>query len=75
MHLIFSGIASTMPHMKTIFCLACLLVPMISSSCADAPERKPVGPVSQNSTIPWNTQRPGDGQGQLGLLPQNQFRR
>lgn len=63
-------------HMKFYTTCLLLILPILGSvSCVDAPERKPVGPVSQNSSIPWNTQRPGDGQGQLGLLPQNQFRR
>jgi hypothetical protein len=40
------------------------------------PERKPVPPVSENSRIPWNSQGPaGSGQGQFGMLQQNQYRR
>jgi hypothetical protein len=45
------------------------------SSCADTPTKKPVGPVSQNSSISWNQQVPGQGLGQFGMLPQNQNRR
>jgi hypothetical protein len=45
------------------------------TSCADAPEKKPVGPVSETSRIPWNAPIAGQGQGQLGMLPQNQYRR
>lgn len=45
------------------------------SSCADKPEKKPVGPVSQTSPIPWNSPVPGQGQGQFGMMPQNQYRR
>lgn len=62
--------------MKNLICRSCLLLQIfVLVSCVDAPERKPVGPVSQNSAIPWNSQRPGEGQGQLGMLPQNQYRR
>jgi hypothetical protein len=45
------------------------------NSCADAPEKKPVGPVSETSRIPWNTPVAGQGQGQFGMMPQNQHRR
>lgn len=44
-------------------------------SCADEPEKKPVGPVSETSKIPWNSPVPGQGQGQFGMMPQNQYRR
>jgi hypothetical protein len=44
-------------------------------SCADEPEPKPMGPVSETSRIPWNTPVPGQGQGQFGMMPQNQYRR
>ncbi|MDP4722298.1 MAG: hypothetical protein NWR03_12715 [Akkermansiaceae bacterium] len=45
-------------------------------SCADEEQRKPVGPTSDSSRIPWND--PGlspQGGGQMGMLPQNQYRR
>lgn len=45
------------------------------TSCADKPEKKPVGPVSETSNIPWNSPVAGQGQGQLGMMPQNQYRR
>lgn len=45
------------------------------TSCADETEHKPVGPVSETSKIPWNAPIAGQGQGQLGMMPQNQFRR
>jgi len=45
------------------------------SSCADEPERKPVGPTTETSQMPWNTPVAGQGQGQLGMMPQNQYRR
>ncbi|MGL5018555.1 MAG: hypothetical protein ACRDBP_10495 [Luteolibacter sp.] len=45
------------------------------TSCADTPEKKPVGPVSETSKIPWNAPIAGQGQGQLGMMPQNQYRR
>lgn len=46
------------------------------ASCADTPERKPVGPPStETSKIPWNSPIAGQGQGQMGMMPQNQYRR
>ena len=40
------------------------------------PEITPVPPVSNNSKIPWNSQgATGGGQGQIGMLQQNQYRR
>lgn len=45
------------------------------SSCVTEPEEKPMGPVSETSKIPWNSPVAGQGQGQLGMLPQNQYRR
>jgi hypothetical protein len=44
-------------------------------SCAGEPEKKPQGPVSETSRIPWNTPVAGQGQGQFGMMPQNQYRR
>lgn len=44
------------------------------SACADT-ESKPAGPVSDSSQIPWNTPIAGQGQGQMGMMPQNQYRR
>lgn len=38
-------------------------------------EKKPVGPVSDTSMIPWNSPVAGQGQGQFGMMPQNQYRR
>ena len=51
-----------------IGCFGCL-------SCAEKPEKKPVGPVSETSKIPWNAPVAGQGQGQFGMMPQNQYRR
>ncbi len=45
------------------------------TSCADESEKKPVGPVSDTSKMPWNTPVAGQGQGQFGAMPQNQYRR
>jgi hypothetical protein len=45
------------------------------SSCVTQPEKKPVGPVTETSQIPWNTPVAGQGQGQFGMMPQNQYRR
>lgn len=53
--------------------LSCAL-PWMLGSCAE-PERKPVGPTTETSKIPWNRPIAGQGQGQMGMLPQNQYRR
>ncbi len=55
--------------------IATLLTGFVFSSCAKEPEKKPVGPVSETSRIPWNTPVSGQGQGQFGMMPQNQYRR
>lgn len=56
-----------------------LFTAMISSfgliGCADSQENKPVGPASETSQIPWNSPVAGQGQGQFGMMPQNQYRR
>ena len=44
------------------------------TSCVE-PEKKPVGPTSNTSNIPWNKPVPGQGQGQFGMLEQNRYRR
>jgi hypothetical protein len=44
-------------------------------SCVETAEKKPVGPVSETSKIPWNSPVAGQGQGQFGMMPQNQYRR
>jgi len=55
--------------------LTTLIVGFGCSSCADTAEKKVVGPVSETSKIPWNTPIAGQGQGQFGMMPQNQIRR
>jgi len=48
------------------------------TSCANNKEHevKAVPPTSPNSPIPWNSQgATGGGQGQFGMLQQNQYRR
>lgn len=56
-----------------------LLLALVSgvalTSCANDTDPKPVGPVSETSKIPWNSPVAGQGQGQLGMMPQNQYRR
>lgn len=54
---------------------AALAAGLVLVSCADEPEKKPQGPVSETSRIPWNTPVAGQGQGQFGMMPQNQYRR
>ncbi len=56
--------------------LASLFAAFSLNSCAlEDPEVKPTGPVSESRQIPWNSPVPGQGQGQMGMLPQNQHRR
>lgn len=45
------------------------------AGCANDVEKKTVGPVSDTSKIPWNSPVAGQGQGQFGMLQQNQYRR
>jgi hypothetical protein len=56
-------------------CAAALAAGLSLVSCAEEPEKKPAGPVSETSRIPWNTPVAGQGQGQFGMMPQNQYRR
>lgn len=64
------------PMKRTVFLLlAALTAGFGFTSCADEPEKKPVGPVSDTSKIPWNSPIAGQGQGQFGMMPQNQYRR
>jgi hypothetical protein len=44
-------------------------------SCADKEPPKPVGPQTSSTRIPWNAPQKGQGGGQFGMLPQNQYRR
>jgi hypothetical protein len=55
--------------------LLALVAAFAFSSCMGDLEKKPVGPVSETSQLPWNTAIPGQGGGQLGQMPQNQYRR
>jgi len=63
--------------MKRILLLAVLVPAALSglSSCVETAEKKPPGPTSETSSIPWNSPVAGQGQGQFGMLPQNQYRR
>ncbi len=47
----------------------------ITSCVTEEPKPKAMGPTSDTSKIPWNSPIPGQGQGQFGALPQNQYRR
>ncbi len=55
--------------------LAICLLAFGFTSCVKEEDKKPTGPVTGSSKIPWNAPQPGQGGGQLGLLPQNQYRR
>jgi len=54
--------------------LAACGLPLMLASCVET-EPKPVGPASENSMIPWNRPVPGQGQGQMNMMQQNQYRR
>jgi hypothetical protein len=54
---------------------AALATALAFTSCAGEPEKKPVGPTSENSRLSWTGQVTNPIQGQLGMLPQNQHRR
>jgi hypothetical protein len=54
---------------------AALLIGFGFTSCAEEPEKKPVGPVSENSQQSWTGQSTNPLQGQFGMMPQNQHRR
>lgn len=58
----------------TSLCLLAFAAAVGLSACADT-EPKPVGPISDTTVIPWNTPIAGQGQGQMGMMPQNQYRR
>jgi hypothetical protein len=48
---------------------ACLLLGFAVlglSACVPPPEKKPVGPVSSTSKMPWNRPQPGEGQAMYG---------
>lgn len=46
------------------------------SSCLPKTEKKPVGPRTETSKIPWNQPISGQGQGQFGMMPtSSQYRR
>jgi hypothetical protein len=62
-----------MKHLFLRSALSLMFVLGITSCVENEP--KPAGPVSESSQIPWNVPIAGQGQGQFGALPQNQFRR
>ena len=44
---------------------------ILSTSCGTLPVKDEYkGPVSSESTIPWNTRQPGEGEGFLGGIGQ-----
>ena len=62
-------------HRQILLPLASLATALVFTSCAGEPEKKPVGPTSDNSRLSWTGQVTNPIQGQLGMLPQNQHRR
>lgn len=59
---------------STAFGIMAVMVGLGLTSCADT-EPKPVGPTTDTSKIPWNKPISGQGQGQFGMMRQNQYRR
>ena len=53
-----------MPRSLAWMILGCAVFAL--SACGPPPEPKPVGPVSENSTMPWNRPQPGEGQAMFG---------
>ena len=53
----------------------CLIVLFVAAlaGCASTADDQPRPPVSEHSTMPWNTPRPGEGQGAFGGVF-NQYR-
>jgi len=64
-----------MTHQIRFFIVMSAVAISCSACSTDAPQKKPTGPTSQTSQIPWNTPIGGQGQGQFGMMPQNQYRR
>ena len=52
-----------------------LFLPLTSCMKEEDVQKKPVGPVSETSAIPWNSPVAGQGQGQFGMMNQNRYRR
>lgn len=46
------------------------ILPLASCTSGEEKERKPVGPQSTSSQIPWNKPISGQGGGAFGALPQ-----
>ena len=46
------------------------VLPFVSCTTDEEPERKPVPPPNTSSQIPWNKPVPGQGGGAFGALPQ-----
>lgn len=62
--------------MKSASLMLCAAFALLGfSSCAEETDPKPVPPTTETSKIPWNRPVPGQGGGQFGMLPQNQYRR
>ncbi len=61
--------------LKVVLLLAMVMGCFALGSCAESPQPTPVGPVTETSKIPWNSPVAGQGQGQFGMMPQNQYRR
>jgi hypothetical protein len=51
-----------------IFPLIAVLIGL--TGCVTPPEKKPVGPESSSSYMPWNRSRPGEGNAQFGGMLQ-----
>ncbi len=62
-----------MKHLASLIFLAAASISI--SSCVTGSENTVAGPTSDTSKIPWNAPVAGQGQGQMGMMPQNQYRR
>lgn len=48
---------------------------LVSCGVSREQEKKPVGPQSSASKMPWNVPQSGQGGGQFGMIPQMNQRR
>jgi hypothetical protein len=64
------------PMRSLLFAAPVALLAVSFVSCAPIEkEKKPVGPQSSASNMPWNTPVSGQGQGQFAMMPQLNQRR
>jgi hypothetical protein len=60
-----------LPMSKLVyFFIACAFLPLVSCGDSTQSARKPVGPQSDESTMPWNRPTGPEGAGALSILDQ-----